>query len=68
MEATSQESTPESWMQRARGTGAVAQVLPVDAGAGSSPDARGAAPGWDPFDVWLHRINRPRQRRDEAGR
>jgi hypothetical protein len=68
MEATNQGTTPESWMQRARDKGAVAHVLPVDAGAGPSPDARGAAPGWDPFDVWLHRINRPRQRRVEAGR
>lgn len=68
MEATSQGSTTESWMQRARSTGAVAQVVPVDAGAASAPGTRGETSGWDPFDVWLHRINRPRQRRDEAGR
>ena len=68
MEATSQESTPESWMQRARSTGAVAHVVPGHAGAASVPKEQGEVSGWDPFDVWLHRINRPRQRRDEAGR
>lgn len=68
MEATSLKKTPDSWLQRARSTGAIASVVPVDAAAASGPDARGAAPGWDPFDVWLHRINRPRLRRDEAGR
>ena len=68
MEATSRGSTSESWMQRARSAGVVAHVVAVDAGAGSVPDARGDVSGWDPFDVWLHRINRPRQRRDEAGR
>ena len=68
MEATSLEKSPDSWLQRARSTGAVAGVVPVDAAAASGPAARGAAPGWDPFDVWLHRINRPRLRRDWAGR
>lgn len=67
MEATSQESTSESWMQRARGTGAVAHVVPANAGAPPVPGTRGEVSGWDPFDVWMHRINRPRQRRDEAG-
>ena len=61
MEATSQGSTPESWMQRARSTGAVAHVAPAAAGAASVPGTRGEVSGWDPFDVWLHRINRPRQ-------
>jgi hypothetical protein len=68
MEATSLGQTPESWLQRARSTGAVDHVGPVEAGAASVPETRGAATGWDPFDVWLHRINRPRQRRDAAGR
>jgi hypothetical protein len=68
MPATSPGSTSESWMQRARGTGTVAHVMPVDAGAPMVPGAPGEGSGWDPFDVWMHRINRPRQRRDEAGR
>jgi hypothetical protein len=68
MPATSQGSTSESWMQRARGTGTTAHVMPVDAGAPMVPATRGEVSGWDPFDVWMHRINRPRQRRDEAGR
>lgn len=68
MEPTSSGQAPESWLQRARSAGAVAHIVPVDAGTSSAPETRGAAPGWDPFDVWLHRINRPRQRRDAAGR
>ena len=55
-------------MQRARGTGAVAHVVPADAGAASFPGARGEVSGWDPYDVWLHRMNRPRQQGDDAGR
>jgi hypothetical protein len=68
MEPTSLGQAPESWLQRARSAGTVVHVGPVDAGAASVPETRGDAPGWDPFDVWLHRINRPRQRRDAAGR
>jgi len=31
-----------------------------------APRAGDKLPGWDPYDVWLHRIRTPRQRRDGA--
>jgi hypothetical protein len=68
MQATSQGSTSESWMQRARGAGTAAHVAPIDAGGPLGQGTQGEVSGWDPFDVWMHRINRPRQRRDEAGK
>ena len=51
----------ESWMSRARAVRVVPGVtnelepevqLPV----------RAEPAGWDPYDVWLHRIHRPRER------
>jgi hypothetical protein len=40
-------------------TAPAADDLPV-------PAAGDKLPGWDPYDVWLHRIRAPRQRREET--
>jgi hypothetical protein len=53
-----------SWVSRARAVG-VATVLGVDEPTPESPEATPEeVPAWDPFEVWLHRIHRPRQRRE----
>jgi hypothetical protein len=61
----------EPWMRRVRlestggdspatETGDPRQDRPQDA-------ARSEPPGWDPYDVWLHRIRQPRPPRGGAG-
>ena len=58
-----------SWIQRAHADGA-ARRHSTD-GLGDLANVRQQSPGqgWDPYDVWLSRIERPRRKRqDMAGR
>jgi len=49
----------ESWLARARAVAAVRNELEPEV----RPSVRAEHAAWDPYDVWLHRIHRPRQRR-----
>ena len=52
----------ESWMSRARAVRVVPAVTnELEPEVRSSVRVETAA--WDPYDVWLHRIHWPRQRR-----
>lgn len=56
----------EAWMRRVRAV--ASEQEPAEPATDDSP-ATGPGdelPGWDPYDVWLHRIRVPRQRRDDA--
>jgi hypothetical protein len=62
MEVVPGSSDRESWMARAR----AARVVPAVAQeqqTGALPSVRAESAAWDPFEVWLHRIHQPRQRR-----
>jgi hypothetical protein len=61
--STTPGGTDDSWMQRARRQTA-------DVGRQTSDDSSTAATtthahreGWDPYEVWLSRIERPRRQR-----
>jgi len=55
-------------MQRARAEEAARRQSAVDTGDIVNPTPQGPSQGWDPYEVWLSRIERPRrQRRDMAG-
>ena len=63
MSAIPSGTAASSWMQRAR-----AEETPVrqpgrdDSNAVNAPP-RSQGDGWDPYEVWLSRIERPRRRR-----
>jgi hypothetical protein len=59
MDAVQGEVDRESWLARARGVAAVRNELEPEVRS----SVRAESAGWDPHDVWLHRIHRPRQRR-----
>lgn len=56
-------TTTDTWLKRAQ-----AEDLPLrhqdgDAGYAAKPPSGGPTQGWDPYEVWLSRIERPRRRR-----
>lgn len=51
-----------SWMQRARAEDLPRRQQDGDGARTPSTPSRGPAQGWDPYDVWLSRIERPRRR------
>ena len=57
----------EPWTRRVRAESAGQQPSATEAGD-DVPDtgARDEPPGWDPYEVWLHRIQRPRKPRGGA--
>lgn len=63
MSAIPDGTAASSWMQRA-----LAENVPQRQQGGSSgdpvnPPPRGSGEGWDPYEVWLSRIERPRRLR-----
>jgi hypothetical protein len=66
--ATREETADGSWLQRARAGGASRRHSTEGSGRVVNPTPQGPSQGWDPYEVWLSRIERPRrQRRDMAG-
>ena len=53
------EPSTETWMERARAEGSVA----VETGGRTVARSLQASGGWDPYEVWLRRIDWPRRRR-----
>jgi len=52
-----------SWLQRAQAEDQPSRHQPGDGACASGPSVHGPAPAWDPYDVWLSRIERPRRLR-----
>jgi len=63
MGATPDGTTAGSWMQRAQPEESTRRHQAGGAGSAGSPASRGPHQGWDPYEVWLSRIERPRRRR-----
>jgi len=57
---------PGSWLERARAEGAVSPGARAESDAG--PASGNSSIGWDPYQVWLHHIDRPRRQRNPARR
>jgi hypothetical protein len=56
----------EAWTRRARAAASEQQPAPPAADDLPAPGGADKVPGWDPYDVWLHRIRAPRQRRNSG--
>ncbi len=63
MSAIPDGSVASSWMRWARAEDLPRRNLGRDAGYALNPPQRGLNQGWDPYDVWLSRIERPRRMR-----
>jgi hypothetical protein len=63
MSAIPDGTTAGSWMQRARPEESTRRHQAGGAGLAASQPASGPHEGWDPYEVWLSRIERPRRRR-----
>lgn len=62
MSAIPDGSVASSWMRWARAEDLPRRHQGRDAGYALNPATRGLNQGWDPYDVWLSRIERPRRR------
>jgi hypothetical protein len=62
MTHTSESETSGSWIERGRASGAVASTWGSE--TGSAPNGM---QGWDPYDVWLRRVELPRRQRAHGG-
>ena len=56
------------WIERARVQDRVPTQQAPAGGRSLQSASAVAAPGWDPYEVWLHRIRRPQQRRNGSNR
>jgi hypothetical protein len=64
MSTTPDGTAAGSWMQRAMLEDS-SRPRPVgNGGTAASPPSQHPSQGWDPYEVWLNRIERPRRRRD----
>jgi hypothetical protein len=63
MSSTPDGTAAGSWMQGVQPDDSTPRTAVGEAGMRSSGQARGAGQGWDPYEVWLTRIERPRRRR-----
>ena len=61
-----EQPVERSWMERARLDDAAGRYPGGGNSATVSPSPHGANQGWDPYEVWLSRIERPRRRRVNA--
>jgi hypothetical protein len=56
----------EPWTRRVRAESAGRQPSATEAGDAPETGVGAEPPGWDPCEVWLHRIQRPRKPRGLA--
>jgi hypothetical protein len=63
--ATLDEAADGSWMQRARAEQLSRHQSVGNADFVVSPAPLGQSQGWDPYEVWLSRIERPRRKRQD---
>jgi hypothetical protein len=62
-----QEISKESWLQRARAEPATQPIANADTATATADRSQLGQAGqiWDPWEVWLRHVDRPRQRRVE---
>lgn len=63
MSAIPNGTSASSWMQRARAEETPVRQLGRDDSYAVNAPSRSHVDGWDPYEVWLSRIERPRRRR-----
>ncbi len=63
MSAIPDGTAASSWMQPALAEGLPRRPNGGDGGYTAYPSPRGPSQGWDPYEVWLSRIEHPRRRR-----
>lgn len=63
MSAIPDGTAASSWMQRARAEDHSRQQKDDHVNHAVNPRPRSPGDGWDPYEVWLSRIERPRRRR-----
>ena len=66
MNGLSEMLIEEPWTRRVRAESTRQKPPTTEAGDAPEADARDEPPGWDPYEVWLHRIRRPRKPRGGA--
>jgi hypothetical protein len=64
MSTTPDGTAARSWMQRAMLEDSSRPHPAGNGGTAASPPSNRPSQGWDPYEVWLTRIERPRRRRD----
>lgn len=64
MSAIPDGTVASSWMRRARAEDSYRRHKAGDGGSAVNPPPRSPSDGWDPYEVWLSRIERPRRRRE----
>lgn len=60
-------ASAENWLRRARGLESRQKRDPAGIGSAAVLRPRDAGRGWDPYDVWLHRVELPRRRHKVTG-
>jgi hypothetical protein len=66
MSGLSEMLIEEPWTRRVRAESTGIQSPATEEGDAPEADARDEPPGWDPYEVWLHRIQRLRKPRGGA--
>lgn len=64
MSTTPDGTAARSWMQRAMLEDSFRPTPVGIGGTVANPPSQRPSQGWDPYEVWLNRIERPRRRRD----
>jgi hypothetical protein len=64
MSTTPDGTAAGSWMQRALLEDSSGPRPAGNGGSAASPPSQRSSEGWDPYEVWLTRIERPRRRRE----
>jgi hypothetical protein len=64
MSATPDGTAANSWMHRSQPEQPAGRRTAGDGESGVEHSLRGPTQGWDPYEVWLSRIERPRRRRE----
>jgi hypothetical protein len=60
------ETSTDSWLQRAPGAGELEAGTRVETFSAALAPADRSQGGWDPMEVWLRYIERPRRLRQHA--
>jgi hypothetical protein len=66
MNGLSEMLIEEPWTRRVRAESTRQEPPTTEADDAPEADARDEPPGWDSYEVWLHRIRRPRTPRSGA--
>jgi hypothetical protein len=68
MAGTRELESTGSWLERVRAQGTVTPGPSSESASIARALAGNAIEGWDPYEVWLHRVRWPRERRNDRPR